>query len=125
MKCSDLKNAYFNGVPLDRLLLLGAPRGGIPGEEGDENHAIASNLPVYGTGDAGRRFYKAFRSKAVIAGLTECVLMKSLYSYSVDGKIQVLLAAHVDDLLYIAMPEYEHIVKNLLAEFEVKETKEG
>ena len=125
IRCSDLKNAYFNGEPLDRVLLLGPPRGGIPGEDNSERYAIASNLPVYGTGDAGRRFYKAFRAEAIKSGLVECKLMRSLYAFSVDGKICVLLAAHVDDLLYVATPEYEGMVTDLLNKFEVKETKDG
>ena len=125
IRCSDLKNAYFNGEPLDRVLLLGPPRGGLPGEDTSEKYAIASNLPVYGTGDAGRRFYKAFRAEAIKSGLTECKLMRSLYAFSRDGKIEVLLAAHVDDLLYVSTPEFQHLVGDLLQKFEVKETQEG
>ena len=56
IKCSDLRNAYFNGEPLGRLLLLWPPKGGLPGE-GHDRCALASNLPVYGAGDVGRRFY--------------------------------------------------------------------
>ena len=37
----------------------------------------------------------------------------------------VIVASHVDDLLYAARPGYEWIVGSLLKSFEVKETKEG
>ena len=57
LKCADLSNAYFQGEKMDRLLLLRPPRGGLPGE-GDNDYMLAANVPIYGTGDAGRRFYK-------------------------------------------------------------------
>ena len=98
------------------------PKGGLPGE-GYDRYAIASNLPIYGTGDAGRRFYKAFREKVIGAGMVENQIMKSLYSYSVDGDIKVIMATHVDDLLYAAKDGYSDIIDNLLAQFEIKETK--
>ena len=100
------------------------PKGGLPGE-GHDRYAIASNLPVDGSGDAGRRFYKQFRDKAIEAGLVENQIMKSLYSFSIDGEIQVIMATHVDDLLYAARPDYEHIIESLLKQFEIKETKES
>ena len=31
IKIADIKNAYFNADPIDRLLLLKSPRGGLPG----------------------------------------------------------------------------------------------
>ena len=104
--------------------MLWPPKGGLPGE-GNGRYAIASNLPVYGTGDAGRRFYKAFRDKAILAGLAENEVMKSFYSYSKDGEIKVVMGTHVDDLLHASVPEYEYIMKKLLSEFEIKETQEG
>ena len=60
LKCADLTNAYFTADPTDRLLLLGPPKGGFPGE-GDLK-AIAMNKPVYGTKDASRMFYKTFQA---------------------------------------------------------------
>ena len=56
-KCADLSNAHLQGEHMDRLLLLRRPRGGLPGE-GEHDDMLAANVPVYGTGDAGRRFYK-------------------------------------------------------------------
>ena len=75
-----------------------------PGE-GTEPYALASNLPVYGTGDAGRRFYKAFRALALASGVTDNRIMKSLYAYSKDGEIMVTLGTHVDDLVYADRPD--------------------
>lgn len=74
--------------------------------EGHARYALASNLPVYGTGDVGRTFYKAFRKVAMAAGLRENQVMTSSNSYSADGDINVMLATHIDDLLYAAKPGF-------------------
>ena len=107
---------------MDRLLLMWPPKGGLPGE-GDEKYAFAANKPVYGTGDAGRRFYKAFREAAIGAGLKENEVMKALYAYSLDGDTKVICGTRVDDLLYTMEPDYQCIMTNLLEQFEIKETK--
>ena len=59
-------------------------------EEG-EDYMLAANVPIYGTGDAGRKFYKGFRAKALAAGFRECRFAKSLYVYEVDGDIKVMM----------------------------------
>ena len=74
----------------------------------------AANVPIYGTGDAGSRFYKAFRAAAIAAGFKECTLVRSLYVYEIDGDINVLMGAHVDDDLWAANPGYEFVVDKLL-----------
>ena len=109
---------------MDRLLLMWPPKGGLP-DEGDEKYALAANRPVYGTGDAGRRFYKAFREAAMNAGLVENEVMKSLFAYSLDGDIKAICGTHMDDLLYAMKPDYKYIMMNLLEQFEIKERKKG
>ena len=68
--------------------------------ENRRKYAIAARVPIYGTKDAGRQFYKKFRQVATAAGLVECRTYKSLYYLTVDGDLKALLGAHVDDLLY-------------------------
>ena len=41
---------------------------------------LDANVPIYGTGDAGRKFYKGFRTEALAAGLRECRLARSCYT---------------------------------------------
>ena len=57
LRAADIKNAYFNADPIDRLMLLKPPTTGIPDMPPPNTWAIAANKPIYGTGDAGRRFY--------------------------------------------------------------------
>ena len=66
LKSGDISNAYFTADPIDRLILLGPPKGGFPGEP--DTRAVAMNKPIYGTKDAGRLFYKSFRRRAVAFG---------------------------------------------------------
>ena len=125
IKCADIRNAYFNAEPLDRLMLLRPPRGGLPGIEKDK-YAVAARLPIYGTKDAGRQFYKKFRYVATSeVKLKECRKLKSLYSYAEDGDIQFMLAAHVDDLMWVAKPGYEYLADQILSHFEIKKIEES
>ena len=82
IKSADIKNAYFNADPIDRLLLLKPPRGGLPGHWSSEKYAIVANRPIYGTCDAGRWFYKKIRKSAQEQGLEESRQMLSLYMYT-------------------------------------------
>ena len=36
--------------------------------------------------------------------------MPALYSYAKDGVVMVLLASHVDDILWAADPAAEHVI---------------
>ena len=84
------------------------------------------NKPVYGTKDAGRRFYKTLRRVAVAAGLQECRLCRSLYAYRKDGRIALMMGAHVDDIIWAAEAEYDILItKNLFKQFEVNKIEEG
>ena len=76
-------------------------------EPGD--HLIAK-VPIYGTKDAGRGFWKALREALMEAGLKENLIMKSLYSYAVDGEVKCVLGTHVDDILWVCQPEAQHLV---------------
>ena len=100
IKCADLTNAYFTADPMDRLLLMTPPKGGLPGE-GDNDYALAMNKPIYGTKDGGRRFYKTFRRRALAEGLVEIKLCRSMYTYRDNSNRHVVMAgAHVDDIYY-------------------------
>ena len=58
LKSADVRNAYFQGEPVDRVLLLKPLKDGLPGEGDLKDAAILARVPIYGTKDAGRRFYK-------------------------------------------------------------------
>ena len=62
LKTADISNAYFQGELLDRVLLLKPPKSGVPDDDyKDGNTMILARVPIYGTADAGRKFWKKIR----------------------------------------------------------------
>ena len=76
--------------------------------------AIKANVPIYGTKDAGRMSWKRLREVIIGAGMRPNRHIKALYTLEVDGVVKVMLASHVDDLMWTADPGYEHIVRKVL-----------
>jgi len=52
---ADATSAYFQGRPLDRVLLMRQPRGGIPGIE--DGVVSLVRVPIYGLTDSGCGFW--------------------------------------------------------------------
>ena len=100
---------------MDRIMLLQAPDGGIPGYP-DQEYMIA-RVPIYGTRDAGRQFWKRLRKVMIDAGFRENTIMPAVYSYSKDGKIMAICGSHVDDLLWANDPSVDHMVDYVLRTF--------
>ena len=124
IKTADISNAYFQSDPLDRLLLLRPPKSGIPDPDyADGDTMILARVPIYGQGDAGRKFWKRFRSVILRNKFRENKIAKALYVIEVDGDVKALLITHVDDLCWAAQPEYEQCMDEILKEFVVNDAK--
>ena len=65
--CADISSAYFQASPLERVLLMRQPSGGLPGVP--EDAMLLCRLPIYGTMDAGRGFYNRLCTEAKTEGL--------------------------------------------------------
>ena len=50
---------------------------------------------------------------------------KSLYYITVDGDVKVILAAHVDDLMWACEEGYEEQVQKILNRYDFKKLEEG
>jgi hypothetical protein len=112
LKTADISNAYFQSEQLDRLLILKPPRGGLPDPEyADEETMILARVPIYGTADAGRKFWHTFRKVIVDNSFRENRIAKALYVIEVNHEVKGILLTHVDDLLWAIHPEYEHHMK--------------
>ena len=96
--CGDLESAYFTGERMSRVLLLRQPRSGLPGLKPDDR--LVARVPVYGTQDAGRGFWKKFRRTLIAGGVRENRVLPAVYTLTVDGQLRGIVATHVDDLLY-------------------------
>jgi Reverse transcriptase (RNA-dependent DNA polymerase) len=118
-KAGDITNAYFQGQPLERLILLRPPRGGLPDVE--EGTMLVARVPIYGTCDAGRSFWKALREAILELGFRENALIKAWYHLTdSEGRIIAMLATHVDDMLWACQPEAQPVIDKLLAKFTLK-----
>ena len=115
VRSADIENAYFQGEPLTRLMLFKQPKGGLPGMDPEEH--ICARVPVYGTRDAGRGFWKRLRKVCIDAGLKENHVSKAFYHYTVDGDVKLMLGTHVDDLIWAAKPEAEFIIDKIRETF--------
>ena len=60
IKSIDITNAYFQGKEQDRLMLFKQPVGGLPGVPPEAR--ILARVPVHGTKDTGRKFWKKIAS---------------------------------------------------------------
>ena len=78
LRSADITSAYFQGMELDRLMLLKAPPDGLEGVDADG--ALIARMPVYGTRDAGRGLWKKLRMLIRKHGLREGRIMTALFS---------------------------------------------
>ena len=104
---------------MDRILLLRPPRGGLPDPEyADGETMILARVPIYGTTDAGRKFWQQFREVIVENGFRECRIAKARYAITdLKGEIQALMCTHVDDMLWACTKEAEPAVQRVLDQF--------
>ena len=65
-----------------------------------QDDRLLARVPVYGTQDAGRGFWKKFRRTLIAGGVRENRVFSAVYTLTVDGQLRGIAATHVDDLLY-------------------------
>ena len=82
--CGDLESAYFSGERMSRVLLLRQQRSGLPGLKPDDR--LLARVPVYGTQDAGRGFWKKFRRTLIAGGVRETRVLSTVYTLTVEDR---------------------------------------
>ena len=100
------------------------PRGGIPGADLEPGGGIVARAPVYGTGDAGRKFWQKVKQDFLAAGFTLNRIMNALFSIAKDGDILGMCGTHVDDFLYGVRCEAIDIMQRVLDGFGVQDTED-
>ena len=94
---------------MTRILLLRPPKGGLPGVNATDR--LLAKVPIYGTSDAGRGFWRNLRIVLTGAGWKESKILKACYYITDDqGKLQGILASHVDDLIWAVTKPYENVM---------------
>ena len=92
----------------------------------DAETFILARVPIYGTADAGRNFWKELRDVIHANGLKENQISKALYSYCDENdSIRCIVATHVDDILWATEPDAKHRIDAILAHFKVGKVEEG
>ena len=109
---------------MDRLLVFRPPRGGIPVADLEPGRGIVARAPVYGTGDAGRRFWQKVKQDFLAAGFTLNRIMNALFTVAKDGEILGMCGTHVDDSLYGVRGEAVDIMQKVLDGFGVQDTEQ-
>ena len=74
-------------------------------------------MPIYGTQDAGRKFWHSFRKVIVDNDFRENKIAKALYVIEVEHEIKAMLITHVDDLCWATKPGYEQQMDAILEKF--------
>ena len=104
--------------------MLKPPKRGLPDPEyADGETMILARVPIYGTADAGRKFWQKFRRVITENNFRENKVAKALYVIEVDGVIKGMMVTHVDDLCWAIEPEYQHCIDAILTEFVVNDAK--
>ena len=118
------QTCYFQARPLDRVLLMRQPRGGLPGVS--PHPLLLVRLPIYGLCDSGRGFWLRLDADAKDVGLKPSRIFPAFYCLkNEEGKPIAVMTTHVDDLLYAYLPEGESTMTRLLSKFEVGTAEVG
>jgi len=119
---ADVTPAYFQGRPLDRVLLMRQPRGGIPGVDAGVVYLV--RVPIYGFTDSGRGFWLRLDGDAKKEGMKASQFFPGLYFLpGSDGDACALMRTHVDDLLCCYLPEGKEVIERFLNKFNIGSTE--
>ena len=83
-----------------------------------------ATTPVYGTGDAGRRFWQKLKQDFLAVGFTLNRIMNGLFSIAKDGGILGTCGTYVDDVFYGVRGEAVDIMLKVLDGFGVQDTEQ-
>ena len=123
IQSSDIKNAYFQALPIDRIVIMRQPAGGLPGV--DPEAYLLVRVPVYGLCDSGRGFWKKVDKDAKEVGLRASRIFPAFYFHCTGGRVDLVLTTHVDDFLWACTETGQVIIQQLLDRFEVGRLEVG
>ena len=90
----DADAAYLQSEGMDRVLLLRLPTDAPPpGEKSGE--VVVAIDPIYGTKDAGRKWYLHLRRTLAKYGFVESLLEKGFYRLNLDGETVWVAHTHM------------------------------
>ena len=123
VESSGIRNAYFQAEPIDRVVLMRQPTGGLPGV--DPEATLPIRVPVYGLCDSGRGFWRKVDREARSVGFQVSRIFPAFYVYREKEKVVCVLTTHVDDFLWASIGTGGTIIDKLLKKFEVGRRESG
>ena len=120
---SDIKNAYFQAMPIDRIVTMRQPQGGLLGV--DPHAFLLIRVPVYGLCDSSRGFWKKVDHDSKEVGPLSSRIFPAFYFHIKNAAVDVVLTTHVDDFLWACTESGHAVVDRLLTRFEVGRNEEG
>ena len=97
------------------------------GEYEDGETMILARVPIYGTPDAGRFFWKQFKEVIAKEGFRENDILKAFYCLTApsDGQLICVLGTQGGGMMWAAMDEAETAVQNILKAFDCRKIEEN
>ena len=80
---SDIKNAYYQAMPIDRIVIMRQPQEGLPGV--DPEACLLIRVPVYGLCNSGIGFWKKVNHDAKEVGLLSSRIFPAIYFHVDPG----------------------------------------
>ena len=120
LRWAGVTSAYFQAMPLDRVLLMRLPRGGLPGV--DPEALLLVRVPISGPSDSGRGFWLRLDKEAKEVGFKAPNIFPSFYYFpdpDETGECVALMTTHVDDLLIAHTEKGRSYADQLLGRFEM------
>ena len=116
LRGGDITASFLQGDVIERVLLLRPPPGGLP--DVPEGSLLRARKPVYGTKDAPRGFWKRLHKVATSKGLKAVPHEHAAYVLQGEGgRIDGMVIAHVDDLLWGGTPAMDKVMDEITKEF--------
>ena len=119
IRSADITNAYLQGKEVDRAILYRIPRGGILECDVPKGAVIAARVPINGTRDAGKGFWRQLKEIIVKRGFTMNFILPTFFVLRREGKIFAVMNTNVDDLLYGYHPEGKECNARIPKHFQV------
>lgn len=110
LKTTDIKSAFLQGKEMDREVYITPPR-----EANVPDGKIWKLLHcLYGLNDAARHFYQSVVETLKNLGCNCSSLDPALFFFRRDGKLEGIVASHVDDFLHAGSEYFDNLVMSKL-----------
>ena len=121
IKCADVSSAFLQGEPLERTVLLKPP----PELTEAKGKLLRLKTALYGLSDASLQWFRAVQKALINLGCIQSTGDPALYFKHKDGKIEGIIATHVDDFLYAGTNKFEmEVICRIKRTFKFGESKE-